>query len=436
MMSDFFRWVLLSSLTMAVCVLVYRLVLRHTALETRRWALLLSLFGAFVLPFIKIEGLAIFPVEIIEPFWGNSPIEEQAIWEMSPIRQFQQHYAWGAILQGLYWLVTLLLGIAFLLQIKNLLTKIRQGRIVSKQGFRYVILEEIGHAAAFLNYIFISKTIWESEDAVLIAAHEQEHVRQGHSLDRLFTEILSVFQWFNPFIYWFRKDLLEVHEYLADQGVLRQGEDAIAYQQLIVKYAGMEMQAQLGNQFNHSLTLKRIKMIIDYKETARPMTWSKLLIFIPVFMGLLGLFSFQTVEYTQATEPGYILPVQKGNFKKIAGYGMRKHPVLKVKKLHTGVDFVAPEGTPVLAVKEAVVLRVQESTAGYGNNIVLKIDDEICAMYAHLSRIDVKVGDRVEKGAVIGAVGNTGASTGPHLHFEIIQKDKKVDPVDFLPNFQ
>lgn len=99
---------------------------------------------------------------------------------------------------------------------------------------------------------------------------------------------------------------------------------------------------------------------------------------------------------------------------------------------HDGIDIPAPIGTPIVAADTGVVIYSNNGIRGYGNMIVLAHGDEIFTVYAHNSKNKVRKGDRVERGAVIGLIGNTGRSTGPHLHFEIRVKNKVRNPAQFL----
>ncbi len=111
-----------------------------------------------------------------------------------------------------------------------------------------------------------------------------------------------------------------------------------------------------------------------------------------------------------------------------SGYGMRFHPISGNRKPHLGVDFAAPTGTPVRTVADGVV-EFAGWQNGYGNVIRVKHQNNKSTVYAHLSRIQVRKGQRVEQGNTIGLVGSTGASTGPHLHFEFRERDVPRDPL-------
>jgi murein DD-endopeptidase MepM/ murein hydrolase activator NlpD len=111
-----------------------------------------------------------------------------------------------------------------------------------------------------------------------------------------------------------------------------------------------------------------------------------------------------------------------------SGFAMRMHPILNAWKQHNGVDYGAPTGTPVRTVGEGVV-EFAGWQNGYGNVIHIQHGNERSTVYAHLSRIDVAKGQRVEQGAVIGAVGQTGWATGPHLHYEVKINGAQQDPL-------
>ncbi len=111
-----------------------------------------------------------------------------------------------------------------------------------------------------------------------------------------------------------------------------------------------------------------------------------------------------------------------------SGFAMRFHPILQRWKAHLGVDFGAPTGTPVRSVGDGVVTFAGVQN-GYGNVIQITHSADRITKYAHLSRIDVRMGQKIEQGTTIGAVGATGWATGPHLHFEFLVKGEHVDPV-------
>jgi len=130
-----------------------------------------------------------------------------------------------------------------------------------------------------------------------------------------------------------------------------------------------------------------------------------------------------------------IKPVQEDQLVRkmqyMSGYGIRIHPVHKVKKFHRGIDFTAPRGTAIQATGNGKVVRVQNIKKGYGKNVIIDHGFGYTTLYAHMSRIDVKKGDIVTKGQKIGAIGSTGTSTAPHLHYEVRINDRAVNPIDY-----
>ena len=114
-----------------------------------------------------------------------------------------------------------------------------------------------------------------------------------------------------------------------------------------------------------------------------------------------------------------------------SGFGLRVHPILRYERLHAGVDLSSPSGTPLLAAAKGKVI-LAEPRGGYGNCVVISHGFGIATVYAHQSRLSVQPGDKVKAGDVIGAVGSTGLSTGPHLHFETRVRGVPVDPENFI----
>ena len=115
-----------------------------------------------------------------------------------------------------------------------------------------------------------------------------------------------------------------------------------------------------------------------------------------------------------------------------SGFGNRIHPIFGTLRFHAGVDYAGNTGDPIKAAGSGVVTQVASRT-GYGNTVIIDHGDGYSTLYAHLSRFDVSVGDQVALGETIGGVGNTGWSTGPHLHFEIRYLGSPRNPVTYLP---
>ena len=127
-----------------------------------------------------------------------------------------------------------------------------------------------------------------------------------------------------------------------------------------------------------------------------------------------------------------IQPVANKDLKRMAsGYGYRIDPLYHVRKMHHGMDFSAPTGTEIYATGKGVVENSSYSNGGYGNRVIINHGYGYKTLYAHMNTISVKAGNEVTRGQVIGYVGNTGKSFGPHLHYEVIKNGLKINPSFF-----
>jgi murein DD-endopeptidase MepM/ murein hydrolase activator NlpD len=130
-----------------------------------------------------------------------------------------------------------------------------------------------------------------------------------------------------------------------------------------------------------------------------------------------------------------IQPVSNKQLNRIAsGYGMRIDPVYGTPKMHKGLDFTAPQGTPIYATGNGVVKVAGSTGNGFGNHVVINHGYGYETLYGHMYRIKARQGQRIKRGEVIGWVGSTGKSTGPHCHYEVHINGREVDPVYFFFN--
>ncbi|MCT4639631.1 MAG: M23 family metallopeptidase [Bacteroidales bacterium] len=130
-----------------------------------------------------------------------------------------------------------------------------------------------------------------------------------------------------------------------------------------------------------------------------------------------------------------IQPISNRDLKRVASpFGMRIHPFYKVPKEHHGMDFTASSGTEIFATGDGVIKTVDHSKRGYGNKVVINHGYNYSTLYAHMSKIIVRKGQKVKRGQVIGYVGSTGMSMAPHLHYEVRISNKPVDPINYYFN--
>ena len=127
-----------------------------------------------------------------------------------------------------------------------------------------------------------------------------------------------------------------------------------------------------------------------------------------------------------------IQPVKNENLKSmVSGFGYRTDPFTKTRKMHEGMDFTAKTGTPIYATGDGVVARADNTASGFGNHIVIRHGYGYETLYAHLSKYKCRAGQRIKRGDIIGYVGSTGRSEGPHLHYEVHKNGRVVNPLNF-----
>ena len=130
-----------------------------------------------------------------------------------------------------------------------------------------------------------------------------------------------------------------------------------------------------------------------------------------------------------------IQPIANKDLGRVAsGYGYRIHPIYKTRKLHTGMDFTAPQGTPIYATGDGKIAKVRRSRRGYGNHVIIDHGYGYQTLYAHMRKYIVYRGQKVKRGEIIGYVGSTGTSVAPHLHYEVMKNKRKINPVNYYYN--
>lgn len=126
-----------------------------------------------------------------------------------------------------------------------------------------------------------------------------------------------------------------------------------------------------------------------------------------------------------------ICPVP-GSYHISSSFGRRTDPVYGRTAFHEGIDFAMPSGNSIYSTADGVVVKVRHEFFGYGNSVMVDHGFGYKTRYAHMSRIAVHEGDTVKRGSYLGASGNTGKSTGPHLHYEVLYKDRPVNPANYF----
>lgn len=291
---------------------------------------------------------------------------------------------------------------------------------------------------SFFNRIYLPKSMQKDALPADILCHELQHFKQMHSIDRLWVELLVSFLWFNPFVWLLRKNTIDNHEYLADQATINQV-DRTEYMQTLIEQSTPLKPLSLELYFSYSSLKTRFKMMTNHKSPSKSST-VKAAIAAGLTLCTIALFSFKTKTVEKQIEQPLItngielferpssMPIAKSDIIKITSeFGLRYHPQHKVEKMHTGIDFVAKEGTKILSTADGTVVKAEYSE-NYGYHILIEHNSKYSTLYAHLSSISTKVGNKVNQGQSIGVIGNTGKSISTHLHYELMEYGEKVDP--------
>ncbi|HEY4655155.1 MAG TPA: peptidoglycan DD-metalloendopeptidase family protein, partial [Cyclobacteriaceae bacterium] len=343
------------------------------------------------------------------------------------IHSQSSHYfllCWNAVR-----LILLTFSIAGILKLKY------RGKIVAYRNLR-VVKTNASVPFSFLRYVFLPKAI---DDDSGILEHEAAHVRQFHWMDLLIMEFGSIILWFNPVMIVYKRSLKQQHEYLADRSTIMGGINLGEYLTSIRRQIELTIPSPLVSEFYFRSIKSRITMLTKKRTSVYGLVTYTVV--LPIIICLLMAFSprkdFRVIEgYSIEEQISLCLPIdRKYDFLLASGYGERLHPVLGVMRLHTGIDLVAEEGVPVVSTEDGVVIRAQLAHA-WGNIIVVRHDDRYSTSYSHLKSMNVKVGDKVQKGQVIGLVGHTGLSSKDHLHFELLKNGEAVDPIGYLPQIR
>ncbi|MFC7705127.1 DUF5930 domain-containing protein [Plastorhodobacter daqingensis] len=136
--------------------------------------------------------------------------------------------------------------------------------------------------------------------------------------------------------------------------------------------------------------------------------------------------------YRMAAQKAPFAAPTPSNVRFTSGFGNRRDPKTGGRRMHAGVDYAGPSGTAILSTADGVVVEAGWNSGGYGNMVRIRHEFGIETLYAHMSRIHVKVGERVSRGDRIGDMGNTGRSTGTHLHYEVRLGGRAVDPMNYI----
>lgn len=182
----------------------------------------------------------------------------------------------------------------FIHQLIQILLLVNKHEIIRQDGLKLVILENNHSPFSFLDIVFISKEYVNHPNIDKILEHEKIHIQQLHTVDVILLELATILQWFNPFVWLYKRNLKGIHEFLADEGVIRNGYNASDYQQLLLQQTLGETFITLSNNFKHSLIKKRFIMMTKTKTKSAALL--KMVFIIPTALFFALVFTFSVTE--------------------------------------------------------------------------------------------------------------------------------------------
>jgi len=293
-MGTFIFYLFKSSICLLVFYIFYWIFLRkETYFTLNRCFLIASVILSFVIPAINIT------IDLSSSNYNNSILLEPVVITPKDFHEvyFSNFNLFNVLLYIYFAGATILLAF-YVLKITQLIRLIKRYGITYKNGIRYVINDANYAPFSFFNFLFLDSKL-NGNDAEKIIAHEQIHVKQLHSFDVIVMELLTIFHWFNPFIWLYRYSLKEMHEYLADEGVLLKGYEKVNYQQLLLTISTGIPHNDLSNNFNHSIIKRRFIMMSKIKSGIAGKL--KLFLSIPFLLVLFWLFSCNKTGTNQTT---------------------------------------------------------------------------------------------------------------------------------------
>ncbi len=295
----------------------YYLVLEKEKMHRfNRFYLLGSIVFAFLVPSFIIT---VAPTEFVEP------IAQELIINQADAINAVNEISYQSYLVGLYLLITFLLFTYFGKNIHKVLSKTRRNEKISYYSATIILLKEKVLPHTFLRYIFINKEEFKNDNSEqYILTHELAHVKQKHSLDVLFIELLQIVFWFIPIFKFYKKAVQLNHEFLADDAVIKLHENITEYQHLLLKTTAQNNNIYLASNLNYSLTKKRLLMMTT--PSSKTKILFKKLAIIPLITGFIFAFS-QKVEAQQKKQKPQVIEVKKQE-KSLSRKGMKEYQKL------------------------------------------------------------------------------------------------------------
>lgn len=295
-MSNILPYLVQSAVTLVVLYTVYWIFLRKdTFFQINRFYLLLTLLLSLIIPLFDIRIFSNSLVSAVIIMLDPVTITPE---KLEKVRS--GHLSWFEIIGVIYLTGVFIFTLRLIIQLIQLALIVYHNKITRQDGMNIVFVDRGYSPFSFFTLVFVRKEYYVDGKLTPVLAHEKMHIRQCHTLDLLLAEFVTIIQWFNPFAWFLGRSMKSIHEFLADEAVLKEGFLKSDYQVLILNEAmGLQVN-NLTNNFNVSLITNRIHMMT--KPRSRTWAVSKVLITLPAIVFLVILFSAGTTGVTFAQE--------------------------------------------------------------------------------------------------------------------------------------
>lgn len=394
-MGTFLVYILKSSLCLALFYLFYRLLLsKETFHRFNRIALLGVMLISCLLPLVRItvDRATVVNTSVML-------MEEDMLmypWEMQVMVQEEAAFPWREWLVAVYFLGIFFFLLRNLWSLVRMLYLIRHSRCRQMENGICLVIHQAGFAPfSWMKYIVISQTDLD-ENGTDILIHEEAHIRNRHSLDLLLVELCVWLQWFNPAAWLLKQELQNVHEYEADEAVLRQGIDAKRYQMLLIKKAVGARLYSIANSFNHSSLKKRITMMI--RKKSNPWARAKYLYVLP--LAAVTVAAFARPEISEPLDE--ISSVKVNDLSAITGKNSPENlsvAATSAADVTLKMKVTDQSGSPIVGASVLIVNSTSGTLTDSEGNFTLKVGDDqrISVSYIGMKSVELSVKECLEK---------------------------------------
>ena len=394
-MGTFLVYILKSSLCLALFYLFYRLLLsKETFHRFNRIALLGVMLISCLLPLVRItvDRATVVNTSVML-------VEEDMLmypWEMQAVVQEEAAFPWREWLVAVYFLGIFFFLLRNLWSLGRMLYLIRHSRCRQMENGICLVIHQAGFAPfSWMKYIVISQTDLD-ENGTDILIHEEAHIRNRHSLDLLLVELCVWLQWFNPAAWLLKQELQNVHEYEADEAVLRQGIDAKRYQMLLIKKAVGARLYSIANSFNHSSLKKRITMMI--RKKSNPWARAKYLYVLP--LAAVTVAAFARPEISEPLDE--ISSVKVNDLSAITGKNSPENlsvAATSAADVTLKMKVTDQSGSPIVGASVLIVNSTSGTLTDSEGNFTLKVGDDqrISVSYIGMKSVELSVKECLEK---------------------------------------